>query len=74
MGKTNFAVLPIGDNFTMGAVDAAECAGMIGCQTVVGVHYDTFGFITIDHAKAGEIFKEQGIELLLPNIGETITI
>jgi len=72
--KLNFAVLPIGDNFTMGAVDAAECAGMIGCQTVVGVHYDTFGFITIDHAKAGEIFKEQGIELLLPNIGETITI
>ena len=29
--KLNFAVLPIGDNFTMDAADAAECAGMIDC-------------------------------------------
>ena len=30
--KLNFAVLPIGDNFTMDASDAAECAGMIDCK------------------------------------------
>ena len=50
--KLNFAVLPIGDNFTMDAADAAECARMIDCKTIVGVHYDTFGFIKIDHEKA----------------------
>ena len=72
--KLNFAVLPIGDNFTMDATDAAECAGMIDCKKIVGVHYDTFGFIKIDHEKAKQAFADKGAELLLPKIGETITI
>ena len=72
--KLNFAVLPIGDNFTMDATDAAECAEMINCKKIVGVHYDTFGFIKIDHAKAKKIFADKGVELLLIKIGETITI
>lgn len=72
--KLNFAVLPIGDNFTMGYDDAAEAALMIGCKTIVGVHYDTFGFIRIDHTKAVQAFKNKGCDLLLPKIGETITI
>ena len=72
--KLNFGVLPIGDNFTMDAADAAECAGMIDCKTIVGVHYDTFGFIKIDHEKAKKTFADKEVELLLIKIGETITI
>ena len=72
--KLNFAVLPIGDNFTMDAADAAECADMINCKKIVGVHYDTFGFIKIDHEKAKKVFADKGAELLLLKIGETITI
>jgi L-ascorbate metabolism protein UlaG (beta-lactamase superfamily) len=72
--KLNFAVLPIGDNFTMDAADAAECAMMINCKTIVGVHYDTFGFIKIDHEKAKKAFADRGAELLLIKIGETIII
>jgi L-ascorbate metabolism protein UlaG (beta-lactamase superfamily) len=72
--KLNFAVLPIGDNFTMGAADAVECAEMINCKTVVGVHYDTFGLIKIDHEKAQKTFAEKGKELKLLKIGETISI
>lgn len=72
--KLNFAVLPIGDNFTMDAADAAECAQMINCKTIVGVHYDTFGFIKIDHEMARKTFANKGAELLLVKIGETITI
>ena len=72
--KLNFAVLPIGDNFTMDATDAAECAVMIDCKKVIGVHYDTFGFIKIDHEKAKKTFADKGVELLLLKIGETITI
>lgn len=72
--KLNFAVLPIGDNFTMDAADAAECADMIGCKKIIGVHYDTFGFIKINHEKAKKIFADKGAELLLLKIGETITI
>ena len=71
--KLNFAVLPIGDNFTMDAADAADCAVMIDCKTVVGVHYDTFGFIKIDHEKAIKTFEDKGSKLLLVKIGDTIT-
>jgi L-ascorbate metabolism protein UlaG (beta-lactamase superfamily) len=70
----DFAVLPIGDNFTMDATDAAKCANMIKCKKVIGVHYDTFGYIRIDHQVAKEIFTKADVELLLPKIGETISL
>lgn len=72
--KLNFAVLPIGDNFTMDAADALECARMIDCNSIIGVHYDTFGFIKIDHEKAKKIFRDAGKTLHLVNIGETVTV
>lgn len=72
--KLDFAVMPIGDNFTMDAADAASAAEMVQCKQVVGVHYDTFGFIRISKEQAVEPFKEKGIQLLLPDIGETINI
>ncbi len=72
--KLNFAVLPIGDNFTMGYADATVAAKMIGCTEIVGVHYDTFGYIKIDHEKAIKTFKDGGCRLHLPKIGETINL
>lgn len=72
--KLNFAVLPIGDNFTMGYVDAAEAARMIDCKKIIGVHYDSFGFIKIDHQKARAAFEKAGSSLQLVSIGDTITI
>ena len=72
--KLNFAVLPIGDNFTMGYEDAVEAARMIGCKTIIGVHYDTFGFIKIDHQRAIAAFEKAGCNLQLVAIGSSITI
>ncbi len=72
--KIDFSLLPIGDNFTMGLNDAAAAAKMVKCNTVIGVHYDTFGYIKIDREKANEVFASNGLNLLLPSIGETITI
>jgi L-ascorbate metabolism protein UlaG (beta-lactamase superfamily) len=69
--KLNFAVLPIGDNFTMGCTDAAAAAKMMGCNNVVGVHYDTFGYIKINHENATKIFAEAGIKLHLIEIGKS---
>jgi L-ascorbate metabolism protein UlaG (beta-lactamase superfamily) len=70
----DFAVLPIGDNFTMGPKDATRAAHMINCHTIVGVHYDTFGFIKINHNDTNDLFTRNGLTLLLPQIGETISI
>jgi len=69
--KLNFAVLPIGDNFTMDVEDAIACAEMIGCSNIIGVHYDTFGYIRIDHQKAIKAFADAGATLRLMAIGET---
>lgn len=70
----DFAVLPIGDNFTMGASDAARAANLLACKDVVGVHYDTFPPIVIDHAAAVETFKNSGVSLHLPAIGASVTL
>ncbi len=69
-----FAVLPIGDNFTMGAEDAILAAQFSGTKKVIGVHYDTFGFIKINHDDAKQAFAKAGLELILMNIGETIEV
>ena len=70
----DFAVLCIGDTFTMGYEDAVEAALLCGATRVVGVHYDTFEPIVIDKAAARVAFEAAGIELLLPGIGETIEL
>jgi L-ascorbate metabolism protein UlaG (beta-lactamase superfamily) len=72
--KLNFAVLPIGDNFTMDAADAAICAGMIETTQVIGVHFDTFGFIKINHEVAKELFRNEGKTLILLQPGEKVSV
>jgi L-ascorbate metabolism protein UlaG (beta-lactamase superfamily) len=71
--KLSFAVLPIGDNFTMGAADAAKAADFVGCDDVIGVHYDTFPPIVIDHEAAQATFAAAGKRLHLLKIGADIT-
>ncbi len=72
--KLDFAILPIGGNFTMDVDDAIIAADFIKCDKIIGVHFDTFGYIKIDHEQAKEKFKAAGKELILPKIGETITL
>lgn len=72
--KLNFAVLPIGGNFTMDAGDAIIASDFIQCNMIVGVHYNTFDLIRIDTGKAVADFKAAGKTLLLPAVGETISL
>ncbi|MBP9873762.1 MAG: hydrolase, partial [Haliscomenobacter sp.] len=69
--KLDFAILPIGDNFTMGPADAVLASSFIECNTIIGCHYDTFGYIKIDHAAAQKAFADNGKELILLPIGAT---
>lgn len=69
-----FAVLPIGGHYTMDVEDAIHASNFINCDTVVGVHYNTFPPITINKAEAISLFNSAGKNLLLPGIGDTITI
>ena len=66
--RVEFAVLCIGDNFTMGVDDAIKAADFVRCNEIVGVHYDTFPPIKIDQPAAIEKFKaaHKRLHLLLP--------
>lgn len=73
-GKLDLAVLPIGDNFTMGVEDAVRAAEFVSCPRVMGVHYDTFGYIVIDKQQARAAFAASGKTLLLPEIGDVLEV
>jgi len=64
-GTLRFAALCLGDNFTMGVEDAATAAEWLGCTEILGVHYDTFPPIVIDHEAAKEAFLKKGKKLHL---------
>lgn len=70
----SFCILPIGDNFTMGVNDAIIAADFVNSDRVIGVHYDTFGYIKLDKKEAIEKFAKNGKELILVEIGKTIDI
>jgi len=72
--KLDHAFLSIGDNFTMGYEDALIAADMIKCDNIVGMHFDTFPYIRLDHNKVKQHFAEAGKQLRLPAIGESWTI
>lgn len=65
-----FAALPIGDNFTMGVDDAILAAEFVKCKEVLGLHYDTFAPIKINHAAALRQFTAAGKQLHLLAPGE----
>jgi L-ascorbate metabolism protein UlaG (beta-lactamase superfamily) len=72
--KLDFAIMPIGDNFTMGYQEALLAAEFIECDTIIGCHFDTFPYIEIDHNAAKKVFEARGKRLILPSVGQTIDI
>jgi L-ascorbate metabolism protein UlaG (beta-lactamase superfamily) len=53
------AVIPIGDNFTMGPDDALRAVKLIEPKQVIPIHYDTFDVIKQDpHGWAEKVEKE----------------
>lgn len=72
--KLDLAILPIGDNFTMGIEEAAKAAEFVQVDKVLGMHYDTFPYIEIDKETAKKTFAASGKELILLEIGESKSI
>ncbi|GAL61860.1 metal-dependent hydrolase [Algibacter lectus] len=72
--KLDLAILPIGDNFTMGINDAILASDFVECDKILGYHFDTFGYIEIDHEAAKRKFFEKDKDLMLLEIGESIEL
>lgn len=67
----DMAFLPIGSNFTMDIDDAIRAADFVRTKNIMGMHYDTFPHIEIDHQQVKQAAQEAKINLYLLNIGET---
>jgi L-ascorbate metabolism protein UlaG (beta-lactamase superfamily) len=70
--KLSVAVLPIGDNFTMGYHDAVIASDFIECDNIIACHYNTFPPIKTDLVAAKKAFEDKGKRLTIMAIGETI--
>lgn len=62
----DLAVLPIGDNYTMGPVDALQAVKFLNPKAVLPIHYNTFALIQQDAAVwAALVEKETSTQVLL---------
>jgi L-ascorbate metabolism protein UlaG (beta-lactamase superfamily) len=72
--KLDLAILPIGSNFTMDVDDAIIASDFIQCDKVLGYHFDTFGYIEINHDEAKRKFFDKGKDLMLLEIGAFVEL
>ena len=72
--KLDLAILPIGDNFTMGVEDAIIASNFVACEKVLGVHFDTFSYIEIDQEEAKKKFYDADKDLMLLDFGSSIVL
>lgn len=69
-----FAILCIGDLFTMGYKDAALAAEFVACRKIIGSHFDTFPPIVINKEEAKSYFESKSLQLMLLSPGETMQL
>jgi L-ascorbate metabolism protein UlaG (beta-lactamase superfamily) len=72
--KLDLAILPIGDNFTMDVDDAIIASDFVECDKILGYHFDTFGYIEINHEESIRKFFDKGKDLMLLEIGKSIEL
>ena len=71
----DLAVLPIGDNFTMGPDDALRAVKLLQPKHVIPIHYSTWDLIVQDpNAWAKQVEAETSAEVHVLKPGESFTI
>lgn len=66
----DYAVLPIGDNYTMGPDDALIAAKFLKAKCVIPVHYSTWPVIEQNPADFKEEAQKQGIAVKIVRPGK----
>jgi len=72
MNKIDVAVLPIGDNFTMGIEDAVKAAELLQPGLVIPMHYKTFDIIDVEPEQFINAVNAKGLKAQLLPIGESL--
>jgi len=71
-GRVDVALLPIGDNFTMGPEDAARAVEFIEPEVVVPMHYNTFDIIQQDPEEFRSLVGDRA-EVRILDPGESLS-
>jgi L-ascorbate metabolism protein UlaG (beta-lactamase superfamily) len=67
-GDVHVAMLPIGDNFTMGPVDAVKAVEMIQPKVVIPIHYSTWDVIDQDPEEFRRMIANRArVQIMKPN-------
>jgi L-ascorbate metabolism protein UlaG (beta-lactamase superfamily) len=74
-GGLDVAILPIGDNFTMGPDDALRAVKLLAPKIVIPIHYDTFDVIKQDaDAFASRVEAETTAKCVVLKPGDTLQL
>ena len=74
LNPIDVAILPIGDNFTMGPEDAAMAAKLLGAGLSIPMHYNTFEMIKVDPVRFSQKVEANGQRAKVMEIGERIAL
>jgi L-ascorbate metabolism protein UlaG (beta-lactamase superfamily) len=74
MNRIDVAVLPIGDNFTMGIDDAVKATELLNPGVVIPMHYKTFDVIDVDPQLFVDAVRARGFDGRVVGVGETFEI
>jgi L-ascorbate metabolism protein UlaG (beta-lactamase superfamily) len=68
------AIVPIGDNFTMGVEDAVVAAKFVRPDVVIPMHYYAFEVIRQDPQRFARLVEGEGIKCVILKPGETYQV
>jgi len=71
MNKLDVALIPIGDNFTMGIEDAVKAVQFLKPKVVIPMHFDTFDVIKQDPQVFAKKLKGSKSKVKILKIGES---
>ena len=73
VGEENIdvAMVPIGDNFTMGIADAARSLDLLRPKLVVPMHYNTWPLIECDPNEFGNLAEAKGVQCVILEPGQS---
>lgn len=70
----HYAILPIGDNYTMGPEDALTAAKFLGAERLIPLHYNTWPVIAQDPAHFETLAEDAGVAAHIVAPGESLEL
>ena len=64
----DLAILPIGDFFTMGPLEAAKAVELLGVRRVLGMHYGTFPVLPGTRQQLREACAARGLDVTVEEL------